>query len=169
MDLLGGIGLGSAPITSTPAAAAPKPTTDLLGDLFGGAPAASPVSAPSVSVDPLGDLLGGFGGPNATDTTGKSYQCYDKNGLRIGLVPTKEGTSLRIDARLENGGGVAVQGVVFQVAVPKVGFLPGFVVCLVCEIFELAFVVGVYRRRVLRGCKRLVRLILPLEGVLRRL
>ncbi|KAJ3033585.1 clathrin associated protein complex large subunit [Rhizophlyctis rosea] len=136
MDLLGGIGLGSTPAaTSAPSAAqAPKPSTDLLGDLFGGGPALSPApvsvtATPStISADPLGDLLGGFGGGGAVGggsggAEKKSYVCYDKNGLRITLLPSREaaieGVNLRVEATLENLGGVGVAGVAFQVAVPK--------------------------------------------------
>ena len=139
MDLLGGIGLGSTPATAPTPAAAPRGGADLLGDLFGSGPALSPSPAaltsansfasPSVAADPLGDLLGGFGGGGGggAQAAAKSYTCYDKNGLRISFIPTKEnaieGVSLRIEAKLENVGMGQIGGVAFQVAVPKVGFI----------------------------------------------
>ncbi|KAJ3278912.1 clathrin associated protein complex large subunit [Borealophlyctis nickersoniae] len=132
MDLLGGIGLGSsAAPASAPSAA--KPTNDLLGDLFGGgavtSPSVSTPSKPTAMVDPLADLLGGFGGSTSASTpapaaTSRSYTCYDKNGFKITLTPTREaaaeGVSLNVSALLANNGASGpVSNVAFQVAVPK--------------------------------------------------
>ncbi|KAJ3196947.1 clathrin associated protein complex large subunit [Irineochytrium annulatum] len=130
MDLLGGIGLGdtaNSPIPTT--TAVNKPSADLLGDLFGGGTSmispslSAPVVAATkpVSNDPLADLFGNSSSPLATSTvTTKSYTCYDKNGLRITLTPTREGegTVLSVAAKFESKGS-QISNLVFQVAVPK--------------------------------------------------
>ncbi|KAJ3262935.1 hypothetical protein HDU77_011580 [Chytriomyces hyalinus] len=152
MDLLGGISLTSGSSTSMQTApmgmggmgmgvgmgmgmmnatnmnqqtTKPSNANDLLGDLFGSGPVQSQPAAPSMSLfdssasnDPFGSLLSSPSVP-----TLKSYPCYEKNGLRIGLTPERldGGLAISITAKFENlgMGGGAITGVAFLVAVPK--------------------------------------------------
>jgi len=101
-------------------AAASKPSAaanmDLLGDIFGGGNSLSKTSKPAAS-STIDDLFGDMSTAPAT----KSYTCYSKNNLLITLAPTRvSGTSnLNIVAAFANTGSVAVDGLAFQVAVPK--------------------------------------------------
>ncbi|KAJ3333282.1 clathrin associated protein complex large subunit [Blyttiomyces sp. JEL0837] len=124
MDLFGGsMGMSSgSAITPAATAAAPKGGADLLGDLFGGGGlggggASVPAAKPAVvASNPMDDLFGGLSGA----ASAKAYPAYEKNGLRVSLVPTREmnGAALSVVARFESSGSV-VSGLSFQVAVPK--------------------------------------------------
>lgn len=77
--------------------------------LFGGADiSAAPVTNTSSAAASLDDL---FGTP--------TYTCYEKNGLVITLKPTRSGTSIDVEAVFRNVGAGVIDGLVFQVAVPK--------------------------------------------------
>ncbi|TPX69712.1 hypothetical protein CcCBS67573_g06774 [Chytriomyces confervae] len=121
-----GMGMGMMKATSVnQQTTKPSNANDLLGDLFGSGPVQSQPAAPSMSLfdssssnDPFGSLLSSPSVP-----TLKSYPCYEKNGLRIGLTPERldGGLAISITAKFENlgMGGGAITGVAFLVAVPK--------------------------------------------------
>ncbi|ORY42809.1 Adaptor protein complex AP-1 gamma subunit [Rhizoclosmatium globosum] len=166
MDLLGGLSMGSAPAPSIapmgglsslqaplfasqpqqPSKPAGNATVDLLGDLFGSGPSASPAPTSffptSTAAAPpafgmgintaSNDLFGSLLSSNPTPTSSpmsiippsqpKSYPCYEKNGLRISLTPERVdgGLAVSVNAKFENTGmSGPITGVVFQVAVPK--------------------------------------------------
>ncbi len=104
MDLLGDLNLGGgAPVM--PTAQAPKPAAapvDLLGDLFGGAPAQS---APAAPVGP---------------TTYPPITCYDRNGLKVTITALKESSTVaQFKAQFSSTNGSEISNILFQVAVPK--------------------------------------------------
>lgn len=100
MGLFGSTSLES----SNPAAAAHSPSEALFSTLDSPSiPSAAPRTSP----------------PAAT----AALTAYDSNGLKITLTPSKDPSKanvLNILARFEANGGVLVEGVSFQAAVPKV-------------------------------------------------
>lgn len=127
LDLLGGMGLGSANSSSTSASPAKTArTTDLLGDLFGSS-STSPTkssTAPSMPTS-LDDLFGtstvsaSTAATAATSPAAKTYTAYNKNGLCVLLTPVRDGASLLITSSFENTSSRELTGLVFQVAVTK--------------------------------------------------
>ncbi|KAJ3260977.1 clathrin associated protein complex large subunit [Boothiomyces macroporosus] len=115
VNLLGDLeGLAINPITTAPKQ---DDIMDLLGGLVPPVTNVSPVKANSNAVDLLGDLFGSA--PAAPAPV--SYQpikCYEKNGLLITLLPNKESPTLtQIKASFTST--ATINNLLFQVAVPK--------------------------------------------------
>lgn len=142
-DLMGGESDKPVVDLSATVAGQGKNNADLLADILGGgAPSAAPASGgsnvndimnlfggpspsappPSTST-PSNDLFASMGSPPAVATpqpTPAAHPCYNKNGLNVSLQVQRnsEGVVL-VNARFRNEGGVTLEGVGLQAAVPK--------------------------------------------------
>lgn len=100
LDLLDmGGGGAPAPAAAAPAAAAPGADLGLLDIFGGGAPAPSPAAAAPSEYPPM--------------------DIYDKNGLKIQFICSRDATGSKVIARFGNMSSMPMTNFVFEAAVPK--------------------------------------------------
>lgn len=132
MDLLSdilGVSASGPPAAPMGAPAAPPPGAgggmdSMLMDLLGsGPPAMAPTAMPSASpMDAMAGMMGGMSMGGAAPGGFAPFQAYAKGGLTVTFAVTKDPNNASItsiEAKFTNANQVSIEGLNFQVAVPK--------------------------------------------------